>query len=58
MRNSLATTSKQIESESGKPTRLALTAIVSFFKRLLLLIFFGPGVLGTAWLVGKVFKKR
>lgn len=28
-----------------------------FFKRILMMVFFGPGVLGVVWLIGKLFKR-
>ncbi len=28
-----------------------------FFKRFLMMVFFGPGVLGFLWLIGKLLKR-
>ena len=28
-----------------------------YFKRFLMMVFFGPGVLGFLWLIGKLFKR-
>jgi hypothetical protein len=56
MDNSLVTTTEELKPQSDKPS--ALGTVFGFIKRLLLFVFFGPGIIGTAWLVGKVLRRR
>lgn len=58
MEDSLITSRDELDLAAHRPGKRALDAVLALFKRLLLLIFFGPGVIGTAWVVGKIFRKR
>lgn len=54
-------TAEEAEASANQRAELierALTFVKYLLKRLVLLISFGPGILGLLWLLGRIFKKR